>query len=102
MKSQFSAKEGALATHFATGMSREFQLPITRPVKLYFLSCRNLASLTLQIPACFTRVLHFDESPLASQSRVPVTSHFLLHTLDQNFTLFHTQPLHYSHLNTSF
>ena len=94
MKSQFLAKQGALATHFATGMSREFQSPITRLARLYFLSCSNLASLTLQILACFTRVLHFGESPLVSQSRVPVTSHFLLHTLDQNFTLFHTQPLH--------
>ena len=102
MKSHFSAKQGALVTHFATEMSREFQSPVTRLARLYFLSCSDPAVLTLQLPTCFTRVLHFGKSSLASQSRVPVASHFLLHTLDQIFTLSHIQPLQYSHLNTRF
>ena len=66
MKSQFSAKQGALATHFAIGMSREFQLLITKLAKLYCLSCSDPVVLTFQLSACFTRVLHFGKSPLAS------------------------------------
>ena len=42
--------------------------------------------------------LDSSESPLASQSQ----ECFLMHTLDQFFTLSHTQPLHNSHLNTGF
>ena len=102
VKSQFSTKQGALATHFATGMSRKFQSPVTKLAKLYFLFCNDLVVLTLQLLAYFTCVLHFGKSPLAGQLQVPVMSHFLLLTLDQIFTLSHTQPLHYSHINTGF
>ena len=102
VKSQFLAKQGALMSHFATGMSRKFQLLVNRKVRMYFLSCSDLAILTLQLPTCSTRVLDFGKSPLVSQSRDPVTSCLLMHTLDQFFTLSHTQPLHYSHLNTRF
>ena len=42
--------------------------------------------------------LDSSESPLASQSQ----ECFLMHTLDQFFTLSNTQPLHNSHLNTGF
>ena len=59
MKSQFLAKQGALATHFVTRMSHEFQSPVTKLAGLYFLSCSDLAVLTLQLPTCFTHVLHF-------------------------------------------
>ena len=69
---------------------------------LYFFSCSDSASLTLQLSTCFACVFHFSESPLMSQSQVPVASHFLLHILDQIFALFHTQPLHYSHLNIGY
>ena len=102
VKSQFSTKQGALATHFATGMSRKFQSPVTKLAKLYFLFCNDLVVLTLQLLACFTCVLHFGKSPLASQLRFPVASHFLLHILYQILTLSHTQSLHYSHKNTWF
>ena len=84
-KSIFS-KTGALATHFVTGMSHEFQSPVTRLARLYFLSYSDPAVSTLQLLVCFTRVLHFGKSPLVSQLQVPVVSHFLLHTLDQIFT----------------
>ena len=60
VKSHFSAKQGELVTYFATGMSHEFQLPVIRLARLYFLSCSDPAILTLQLPACFTRVLDFD------------------------------------------
>ena len=102
VKSQFSTKQGALVTHFATGMSRKFQSPVTKLAKLYFLFCNDLVVLTLQLLACFTCVLHFGKSPLASQLRFPVASHFLLHILYQILTLSHTQSLHYSHQNTWF
>ena len=76
VKSQFSTKQGALATHFATGMSRKFQSPVTKLAKLYFLFCNDLVVLTLQLLAYFTCVLHFGKSPLASQLRFLVASHF--------------------------
>ena len=68
VKIQFSAKQGALATHFATGMSHVFQSPVTRLVRLYFLSYSDLVVLTLQLLVYFTNVLHFGKSPLMSQS----------------------------------
>ena len=70
--------------------------------RLYFLFCSDLAVLTLQLPACFTCVLDFGESPLTSQSRGPVTRSLLMHTLDKFFTRSHIQPLHDSHLNIGF
>ena len=81
-------------------MSSSRQLP--DQARLYFLSCSDLAVLTLHLPACFTSVLHFSKSPLVSQSRVQSRITFLLHTLDQIFTLSHIQPIHYSHLNIGF
>ena len=83
-------------------MSRKFQSLVSRLARLYLLSCSDPAVLTLQLSAYFIRVLHFGKSPLTGQLQVPVMSHFLLLTLDQIFTLSHTQPLHYSHLNTGF
>ena len=71
-------------------------------VKLYFLSCSDPAVLTLQLPLCFTRVLVFGLSPLASQSQGLVARSLLMLTLDQFFTLSNAQLLYYSHLNTGF
>ena len=72
-KSLFS-KTGCINESLTTGMSHEFQSPDNRIARLYFLFCSDLAGLTLHLPACFTRVLHFGESPLAS----PVVSHLLV------------------------
>ena len=47
---------------------------------------------------CFILASHHSRVSHEFQSWVT----FLLHTLDQIFTLSHTQPLHYSHLNTRF
>ena len=58
MKKSLFSKIGCTSESLATGMSREFQ------------SCSDPAGLTLHLPACFIRVLHFGESPLASQSQV--------------------------------
>ena len=100
-KSLFS-KTMCTGESLATWMSCEFQSPDNRMAKPYFLSCSGLAVLTLQLPTCSTHVPHTGESPLASQSRDPVVSCLLMHTLDQFFTLSHTQPSHYSHLNIGF
>ena len=67
-----------------------------------FFFCSDPPVLTLHLPACFTCMLHFGKSPLTSQLRVQSRVTFLLHTLDQIFTLSHTQSLHYSRLNTGF
>ena len=83
-------------------MSREFHSLDNKMARLYFLSCSDLVVLTLQLLACSTCVTNSGESPLVSQLRGPVASHLFFHTLDQFFTLSHTQPLHYSHLNTKF
>ena len=100
-KSVFS-KIGCTSESLMIEMSREFQSLDNRMARLYLLSCSDPAVLTLQLPACSTSVPHSSELPLASQSRDPVTSCLLMHTLDQFFTLSYTQPLRYSHLNTGF
>ena len=97
----FFCKTGCTGESLTT-TSREFQSLVNRMARLYFFSYSDPAILTLQLPACFTCVLDSGESPLASQSRGPVTRSLLMHTLDILFTLSHTQPLHYFHLNTGF
>ena len=63
---------GILASH-QLQVTRKFQSPSNRMARLYFLSYNDPAILTLQLPACFTCVHNSSESPLASQSRVPIT-----------------------------
>ena len=69
----FSYKTGGFSESLATRTSHKFQLPNNKMAKVYFLFCSDPAVLTLQLPTCFTRVHNSSESPLASQSRVPVT-----------------------------
>ena len=73
----FSCKTGGFSESLTTETSHKFQLPNSRMAKVYFLFCSDPAVLTLQLPACFTRVHNSGESPLVSQSRVPVTSMLL-------------------------
>ena len=100
-KSVFS-KTGYIGESLTTGMSCEFQSLDNRKARLYFLSCSDSAVLTLQLSTCSTHVTHSGKLPLVSQLRDPIVSCLLTHTLDQFFTLSHTQPLHYSHLNIGF
>ena len=97
----FFCKTGGFGEWLTTRMSREFQSPNNRMAKLNFLFCSDPAIMTLQLPECSTRDI-FGESPLASQSRDPVTRCSLIAHTGQIFTLSHTQPLHNSHLNTWF
>ena len=98
----FFCKTMSFGKWLATGMSREFQSPTNRKAKLYYLSCSDPAVMTLQLPACFTHVTllasHHSRVSRKFQSR----KCSWMYTLDQFFILFHTQPLHYSHLNTGF
>ena len=100
-KSLFT-KIGCTGKSLVIRMSHEFQSPDNKMARLYFLSCSDPTVLILQLLACFTRVLDSSKSPFVSQSRDPVTSYLLMHTLNQFFTFSHTQPLYYSYLNTEF
>ena len=51
-------------------------------------------------PACFTRVPTFGGLPVASHPWVQPRVSASLHNLEHFFTLFHSLPLHDSHLNT--
>ena len=101
-ENSFFCKTGCTGESLTTVTSRKFQSLVNRIVRLYFLSCSDPAILTLQLPACFAYMLDSGESPLASQSRGPITKCLLMHTLDQFFTLFQTQSLYYFYLNTGF
>jgi len=59
-------KTGCTSKSLSTGMSREFQSLDNRNVRLYFLSYNDPTILTLQLPACSTRVTHSSDSPLTS------------------------------------
>ena len=99
----FFCKTRCSGKSLATGMSREFQSPENRMVRLYFFSCSDPAILTLQLPTCSTRVADSGKWPIASQSQVPVASClFNAYSWSILHTLSHTQPLHNSHLNTRF
>ena len=74
----FFSKTGCTGESLATRMSNKFQSLNNRMARLYFLSCSDPTVLTLQLPACFTRVTHYGESPFASQSQDPVASCLLL------------------------
>ena len=82
----FFCKTGGFGEWLTTRMSREFQSPSNRMARLYFLSYSDPAILTLQLPACFTRV-----TLLASQSRVLVVRILLnAHTWSILHILSHT------------
>ena len=93
VKSQFSAKQGILVT-----WSHDWnESRVNCKAKLYFLSCSALAVMTLQFPACFARVALWWLASREIQLRLLLNAYNL-----SLFTLSHTQPLHYSHLNTGF
>ena len=80
------SKIGCFRDSLATGASRKNHSWNTRMPDYVLLSCDVTASLTLQLPACFSRVLHFCES----STRELVATCFCLHPLDQIFKLSHT------------
>ena len=81
----------------ASGISHKFESRDNCLVKLYFLSCSTPAVVTLQFPACFTRVAFWWVANRESVARL-----LWMHTTWVFFTLSHTQPLHNSHLNTRY
>ena len=84
----------------ATRLSCEFKPRANGLASLGLLSCSATVSVTLQLLTCLACVQHSSGlQPRATreiQLRVPAS----LHNLEQFFTLFHTLPLHDSHLNT--
>ena len=69
--------------------------------KLEVLSCSAIAGVTLQLPLHASHVCHFGDLPVANR-KIQSWDSFELHTSWVFFTLFHTLPLHDSHLNTRF
>ena len=98
----FFCETGGFGKWLVTGISREFQLPTNRKVRLYFLSCSDQAVMTLQFPTCSTRVTLLASHHSRVSCEFQLRNALWLHTFDQIFTLDHTQPLHNSHINTKF
>ena len=73
------SKRGCIGKSLATGMSREFQSSNNKKARLYFLSCSDPAVLTLQLPACSTRVTFWQvitrESVVRSSHELPLDVH---------------------------
>ena len=96
----FFCKTEVSGDSLATGTSCEFQSQNNWLAKLSFLSYSAPAVMTLQLPACFTRVVFWrviSRKLIASfncENALECT-----HTLEF-FTLLHTQLLHDSYLNS--
>ena len=84
-----------------TGTSCEFESQVNCQARLYFLSCSALVAMTLQPLTWFTHVAFWRVASRLSLARSshenPLNAHIL-----EFFTLSHTQPLHYSHINTGY
>ena len=86
---------------FAIGMSHEFESQVNCQARLYSFSYSTPAVMTLQLPACFTRVAFWRVAScesLATSSRENPP----MHTHLNFFTLSHTQLLHNSQLSTRY
>ena len=92
VKIQFFPNRVVWRLDLATGLSREFKPRANGLASLGFLSYSATAGMTLQLPACSTRV----PTLAACQPRVSPS----LHNHEHFFTLSHSLPLHDSHLNT--
>ena len=97
----FFCKTGSFGDSHMTGTSREFQSRNNWLARLSFLSCSAPAVMTLQLPACFTRVLDSSESLLQVNREFQSREAFLCtHLINSSY--FHLQPLHYSYLDIGF
>ena len=67
---------------------------------LCFLSCSALAGMMLQLLACLTRVQLLAACKPRATHEIQLRVLVSLHNLEHFFTLFHTLPLHDSHLNS--
>ena len=99
VESHFFSQTGCIGESLATRMSHEFQSPVIRLGQTVFFCpvVIQLAWLFIFLHAshvCFILASHHSRVSREFQSRVT----FLLHTLDQIFTLSYTQPLHYLHV----
>ena len=96
VKSHFSAKQGVLATHLCDWASCE----LTARPDCQFLSCSAPAVVTLQLPTCFACVAFWQVASRKSLARSSIENPLNAHLNSSHSS--HTQPLHYSHLNTRY
>ena len=93
----FFYKTGCSGDSLATRMSCEFESRDNYQARLSFLSYSDLTVVTLQLPACFTRVAFWRVASWSHSQDLVARTSLNAHTLEF-FTLSHTQPLHDSHL----
>ena len=100
MKSQFFPNRVVWQFDLAIGLSHEFKPRANGLASLGLLSCSATVSMTLQLPCILHACANFGGLPVASHPRVQPRVSASLHNLEHFFTLFHSLPLHDSHLNT--
>ena len=100
MKSQFFPNRVVWQLGFAIGLSHEFKPRVYGLASLGLLSCSAIAGMTLQLPCMLHTCANFGDLPVASHPWVQPRVSASMHNLEHFFTLFHSQPLHDSHLNT--
>ena len=98
----FFCKTRSFGEWLTTGMSHEFQSPTNKKARLYFLSCSDPTIMTFQLLVCSIHVTLLVSHHLRVSHEFQSWDALWLYTLNQIFTLFHTQPLHNFHLNTEF
>ena len=96
MKSQFFPNRVVWRLGLATGLSHKFKPQANGLANLGLLSCSATAGMTLQLPCMLHTCANFGGLPVVSHPRVFAS----LHNLEHFFTLYHSLPLHDSHLNT--
>ena len=100
MKSQFFPNRVFWRLDLATGLSREFKPWANSLAGLGLLSYSAIASVTLQLLACLTRVHLFGDLQAASHLRDPVVSPCFFAQSWAFNTLSHSLSLQQTHLNT--
>ena len=84
----------------ATGLSYEFKPRANGLASLGLLSCSATVNATLQLLTCLACVQHSSGLQPRTTRKIQLQVLASLYNLEQFFTLFHTLPLHDSHLNT--
>ena len=92
----FFYKIGHSSNSLSSGMSCE----LTARPDCQFLSCSALAVVTLQLSTCFACVAFWQVASRKSLARSSIENPLNAHLNSSHSS--HTQPLHYSHLNTRY
>ena len=100
VKSQVFQNRAGWRLGLRAWLSREFKPRANGLANLGLLSCSATASMTLQLPHMLHTCANFGGLPVVGHPRVQSQASATLHNLKHFFTLFHSLPLHDSHLNT--